>query len=78
MCPQLLRPVTILSVLFQLFVAAVLAVAAADRPAPEPRSYSAPAPPSYSAPAPQQYGQKVPQILSQQFDLRDDQSYDAR
>ena len=61
---------------FQLLVAAVLAVVAADRPAP--RSYSAPAPPSYSAPAAPQYGQKVPQILSQQFDLRDDQSYDAR
>ncbi|XP_043215156.1 cuticle protein CP14.6-like isoform X3 [Amphibalanus amphitrite] len=58
-----------------LLIAAVVAVAAADRPAPRP--YSAPAPPSYSAPAPPQYGQKVPQILSQQFDLRDDQSYVA-
>ena len=62
--------------LFQLLIAAIVAVAAADRPAP--RAYSAPAPPSYSAPAPQQYGQKVPQILSQEFDLRDDQSYDSR
>ena len=44
-------------------------MACADRPAP--RQYSAP------APAAPQYGQKVPQILSQQFDLRDDQSYDA-
>ncbi|XP_037074818.1 endocuticle structural glycoprotein ABD-4-like [Pollicipes pollicipes] len=81
-------------------VAAVLAVAAADR-LPAPRSYSVPAPPSYSAPAqpsysalaqpsypaPAQpsysapaapkYSPKVIEILSQEFDLRDDQSYDS-
>ena len=70
---------------FQLVLAVLLAVAAADRlptiptySAPAPPSYSAPAPPSYSAPAVPQYGQKVPQILSQEFDLREDGSYVAR
>ncbi|XP_037074768.1 endocuticle structural glycoprotein ABD-4-like [Pollicipes pollicipes] len=62
-------------------VAAVLAVAAADR-RPAPPAYSAPAPPSYSAPAQPsysapKYAPKVIEILSQEFDLRDDQSYDS-
>ena len=62
-------------------IAAILAFAAADK-LPAPRSYSAPRPsysapqPSYSAPAPK-YAPKPIAILSQEFDLRDDQSYDA-
>ena len=57
--------------------AAVLAVSAADK-LPTLPTYSAPTPRAYSAPAQPQYGQEVPQILSQEFDLRDDQSYVSR
>ena len=65
--------------------AAVLATAAASSPTYRP-TYSPPTPPPYTPPTPPpyyqsttpQYGQKVPQILSQQFDLRNDGSYESR
>ena len=56
--------------LLQLVIAALLAVAAADKLPSTP-------PPYYQSTTPQ-YGQKVPQILSQQFDLRQDGSYESR